>query len=308
MDLEGRIAGETTLTLTLEEPAEEPTNAPPVADAGEVQTLVDDDGDGTEAVTLNASASSDADGTVTRWQWYEGAELLATGETPVVSLPVGAHPITLLVYDDQGASDDAQVSVTVLAPNLPPVADAGSDLEFVDAEGDGTESVTLNGTGSYDADGTLVAHGWYEAGTLIASGSMATVELGSGSHDIILVVTDDRGEVGSDPVVVQVLDDVLNPPSGLTAATSGAAVGLAWSDNSNNETGFVVERGTKTKGVVRYAPLASLGPDVTSHSESLGSGSYFFRVQAVGASGASAYSNEVEVRIRSGGGGGNKGR
>jgi hypothetical protein len=308
MDLEGRIVGETTLTLTLEEPAEEPSNAPPVADAGEVQTLVDDDGDGTEAVTLNASASSDADGTVTRWQWYEGAELLATGETPVVSLPVGAHPITLLVYDDQGASDDAQVSVTVLAPNLPPVADAGSDLEFVDAEGDGTESVTLNGTGSYDADGTLVAHGWYEAGTLIASGSMATVELGSGSHDIILVVTDDRGEVGSDPVVVQVLDDVLNPPSGLTAATSGAAVGLAWSDNSNNETGFVVERGTKTKGVVRYAPLASLGPGVTSHSESLGSGSYFFRVQAVGASGASAYSNEVEVRIRSGGGGGKKGR
>ena len=53
-----------------------------------------------------------------------------------------------------------------------------------------------------------------------------------------------------------------------------ADVGLAWSDNANNEAGFQVERGKKTKGVVQYTKAGGAG---------------------------SAYSNVVEVRIKGGG-------
>ncbi|MHC4385350.1 MAG: hypothetical protein ACYS0J_21350, partial [Planctomycetota bacterium] len=187
MNLDGQIVGQTSLTLTLAEPPGEPENAAPVADAGDAQTPVDDDGDGVQAVTLDGSASFDPDGTVASWEWYEGGALLAVGETPVVSLSLGVHQIDLVVQDDQGATGHAAVSVTVLGQNLPPIADAGSDIDTGDSGSDGVESVTLDGTGSYDADGSVTAHDWYEGGTLVASGPMVAVDLARGTHSITLV-------------------------------------------------------------------------------------------------------------------------
>ena len=97
-----------------------PPNDPPVAHAGADQTRVDTDGSGAEAVSLDGSGSSDADGTVASWAWRKGGTPLASGVTPTVSLAVGVHTIDLVVTDDDGASASDRVVVTVeLAPPPP---------------------------------------------------------------------------------------------------------------------------------------------------------------------------------------------
>jgi len=87
-------------------------NAPPVADAGPDQTPTAD-GTGSALVTLDGTASSDSDGAIVSWIWKEGGNQIAAGSTAQVSLGVGVHTITLVVTDDDGATDDDTVTVTV---------------------------------------------------------------------------------------------------------------------------------------------------------------------------------------------------
>ena len=88
----------------------------PVADAGPDQTVEDADGDGFAAVTLDGSGSSDANGTIVSYEWFDGPATgtpVATGVNPTVSLPVGSHAITLAVRDDDGtvAFDDVVIVI-----------------------------------------------------------------------------------------------------------------------------------------------------------------------------------------------------
>jgi serine protease len=101
----------------------ESPNIPPVADAGPDQTVEDTDENGTEDITLNGSGSSDADGTVVSYEWYKGATFLGAGVEITVTLPVGNQMITLIVTDDEGAtdSDTALVSITSPASTLSPL-------------------------------------------------------------------------------------------------------------------------------------------------------------------------------------------
>jgi hypothetical protein len=298
MDLNGQVVTETLTSLTLAE-AE---NLPPVADAGSDQTLTDDDGDGLEWVALDGGASVDPEGTPVGYEWYEADTLIAGGMAPTVSLAVGVHTITLVVSDDRGATDSDDLRVTIVAANVPPIADAGVNTSVTDTDGDGLEPVALDGTGSYDPDGGITAYEWYESGTLIAGSATATVTLGVGSHTLTLWVVDDRGAAASDMRIVDVAEGSVAAPSDLDATVSKKNVGLAWLDNANNEAGFQVERGKKTKGVVRYSKAGSVGPNVTRYDEALAPGTYYFRVKAFGpGDAASVHSNVVKVSIKGGG-------
>ena len=98
------------------------TNAPPVANAGPDQTVLDDNGDGVALVTVDGRASYDPDGTIVSYQWSEGTTVMAVGATQSVSLPVGVHTLTLEVKDNGGASSTDTVVITVKALNRPPIA------------------------------------------------------------------------------------------------------------------------------------------------------------------------------------------
>ncbi|MEN4042840.1 MAG: multicopper oxidase domain-containing protein [Anaerolineaceae bacterium] len=86
-------------------------------------------------------------------------------------------------------------------------------------------------------------------------------------------------------------------PTNLTATVqAGPQVRLAWQDNANNETGFVIERSTDG---INFSTLATLGTNITSYTDTAvtpGS-SYVYRVKAVNAGGDSAYSNTASVTI-----------
>ncbi len=88
--------------------------------------------------------------------------------------------------------------------NQPPVADAGPDQTVTDSDGNGTEQVTLDGSGSSDPDGSIISYVWSEGVTQIATGVNPTVDLAAGAHTITLTVTDNDSATNTDEVVINV--------------------------------------------------------------------------------------------------------
>jgi hypothetical protein len=80
-------------------------------------------------------------------------------------------------------------------------------------------------------------------------------------------------------------------PSGLAATVaSSTQINLTWTDNANNETGYLVERAT---GTGAFGQVASIAAGSTSYSSTglTASTGYSFRVRATNSAGNSAYSN-----------------
>jgi calcineurin-like phosphoesterase family protein/purple acid phosphatase-like protein/fibronectin type III domain protein len=86
-------------------------------------------------------------------------------------------------------------------------------------------------------------------------------------------------------------------PSNLTLSTSKKKIRLNWVDNSNNETGFKIERSTDG---VNFTQIALVGANiVTYQNNGLTSGvRYYYRVRATNAAGDSAYSNTANIVAR----------
>ncbi|RPJ29409.1 MAG: tandem-95 repeat protein, partial [Planctomycetaceae bacterium] len=94
-------------------------DVPPVANAGVDQTVVDNDRDGTELVTLNGSASSPA-ASIVSYLWTIGTVEIANTAVAqdVPFLAPGVYHVTLTVRDGTGLSDTDEVVITVEVPSL----------------------------------------------------------------------------------------------------------------------------------------------------------------------------------------------
>ena len=92
------------------EAAEEP-NAPPQADAGDDQMLVEGD-----VLVLDGRNSSDAEGLIASFEWFDGATSIAIGETAMVSgLAADDYVIRLEVTDSEGLMDTDTLAVSIVA-------------------------------------------------------------------------------------------------------------------------------------------------------------------------------------------------
>ena len=140
-------------------------NIPPIANAS-ASMIVDEN---TTAVNLNGSSSYDKDGSITAYYWKQIAgpevDLAETNTaTPSFVAPSVRTNTTLTfeltVVDNDNANNPipAIVSITVKNVNIPPVANAGTD-QMVNENATG---VTLNGTKSYDRDGTIASYKWQQ--------------------------------------------------------------------------------------------------------------------------------------------------
>ncbi len=94
------------------------SNQSPYAYAGSNKTAIDNDGNGSETVILNGTGSVDPDGSIASYAWYEGDSLIATGANSSVDISVGVHDITLMVTDNEGATDIDDVLITVFEGNF----------------------------------------------------------------------------------------------------------------------------------------------------------------------------------------------
>jgi outer membrane autotransporter protein len=209
---------------------------PPSANAGVDQRIADSDQQPGESVTLNGSASLDPDGTIASYQWLDASnQPLATGPTATVRLADGTHTLTLLVTDNQGATDvdTVQVSITAPSSNQLPVAVAGADRIIADSDVRAGETVTFDGTASSDGDGNIVSYEWLVGqSTVIATGSTASARLPDGPQVITLRVTDDAGGVATDTVTITVGVPV---PSAGPLANAGADRSIADTDGLPGE-------------------------------------------------------------------------
>jgi subtilisin family serine protease len=102
------------------------------------------------------------------------------------------------------------------------------------------------------------------------------------------------GRINAYNVLTYELPDPPQAPSGLGAsAVSSSAIDLSWTDGSDNERGFVIERKDGAEGT--YAAVANPGADTTTYADTgLDEGTFYgYRISAVNAGGASGYSNEA---------------
>jgi hypothetical protein len=212
-------------------------NVAPVARAGANQNVVV----GGLAV-LDGSASSDANGDVLTYRWSlttrpagsAAALSNATSAKPSFSADrAGDYVATLIVNDGRVDSEPATTLVTAATGNVAPVAHAGPAQNVVTGR-----SVTLDGTGSTDANGDTLAYAW--ALTTRPAGSAATLSSASaaqptftadrdGVYVATLVVTD--GKLSSNPATVTITAGPANVPpvasAGLAqAVTAGTTVTL----------------------------------------------------------------------------------
>ncbi len=183
-------------------------NQAPTAVAGPDQTLTDTDRNGSEEVQLDGTGSSDPDGFLPSYDWFEnGAPLAIQQSAPLLTLPLGRHVIDLRVTDERGLNAWDQIVVLVKLPSDEdgrPAANAGPDRVVMNLDNDGDEDVALDGSGSHTPIGSITSYIWSQAGREIATGVSATASFTVGTHVVKLVITDDRGFKAGDEVVIDV--------------------------------------------------------------------------------------------------------
>ncbi|MDX2130743.1 MAG: hypothetical protein SFY69_01665 [Planctomycetota bacterium] len=106
-----------------------------------------------------------------------------------------------------GTPQGGQFPGCVAPPNTPPTAEAGADQTLTDTDGDGMETVIVDGAASTDPDpGDFIANfRWSRGGTVLQDGpAFLSTSLPVGVHTLTLTVTDSRGDSDTDEVVITI--------------------------------------------------------------------------------------------------------
>jgi PKD repeat protein len=175
--------GTTTRTVTVTDPP--PNRAPEASFTATPSDLT---------VSVDAAGSSDSDGTIESYAWDFGDGATGTGVTTTHTYTsANTYTVTLTVTDDDGGVDTTTRSVTVTAP---PVNQA-PEAAFPEPTVEGL-TVSVDGSGSTDGDGTVESHVWTFGDGQTANTATASHTYGaSGTYTITLTVTDDDGATDS---------------------------------------------------------------------------------------------------------------
>jgi PKD repeat protein len=167
------------------------------------------------------------------------------------------------------------------------------------ASGDAPLTVTFDGSGSTDPDGTISSWSWAFGDGATGTGAVTShVYTTPGlTHTATLTVRDNGGAPGtSSRTIVVHAAPAPAAPSGLTAALAGPYVALSWQDNSLNETAFHIER-CEGSGCTGFAGLGTQVANVRTYTDASAAAgqSYSYRVRASNSGGYSGYSNVVSI-------------
>jgi PKD repeat protein len=203
--------------------ASQPANLPPTALFATTATGL--------AVTLDATGTTDADGTIATYAWSFGDGSTGTGVTATRTYAAaGTYLVTLTVTDNRGATSTAtrMVSVAPVVPNKAPTAAftaSAADL-----------ALAVDAVGSADSDGLVKAYAWNFGDGSTATGATAShTYAAGGTFHVTLTVTDDKGATGTTgqdvtvvapPVEVVVAKDTFGRT--VTGGLGTAYAGGAW--------------------------------------------------------------------------------
>lgn len=244
-------------------------------------------------ITVSADAS-DADGVVRRVDFYAGAQLIGSAtSTPYAitwgNVASGTYSLTAVATDDDGATTTSP-AVNILV-NRPPDASAGGPYGAATGK-----AIQFRGGGSSDSDGAISSYRWsFGDGTTGAGVAPMHAYVSAGTYTVTLTVTDDAGASASATTTASITSPPPAAPTSLKILGKGA-ITLYWADNSTNELGFEIER--STSAATGFVRVATAGPNSTKYADKTVQRrrTYYYRVRAVNAAGASAYTNTVSVR------------
>jgi len=196
-------------------------------------------GDGNATVDNNLTFSRTTDDPSIWFVDYSNFDMhTVDGNSPQVDAGSGSEaPSTDIEGNSRPSGDGYDIGCYeyVVGGNISPVADAGPDQTVVDSDENGSETVSLDGSGSYDPDGTIESYVWKEDGSQIATGSNPNVVFDVNYHEVTLEVTDNDSATDTDTVII-----IVNTPTAVTSTSS-------WQNFSiDNQTGsFTFEYDTR---------------------------------------------------------------
>ncbi len=179
-------------------------------------------------VNVDASGSSDADGTVDSYAWNFGDGMTGSGKLATHTYAAaGTYTITLTVTDNDMLSASASQDVSV-RPAIPPVASFTVDPVYLD--------VTVVST-STDADGTIVSWDWTFGDGGVASGMTATHSYAwDGTYTITLTVKDNDNLVGTTSMDVTVKHKPIPPVASFDAVVTHMSVAVTSTSTDSDGT------------------------------------------------------------------------
>jgi hypothetical protein len=239
------------------------TNQPPLANAGPDQNVNEG-----VTVTLSAANSTDPEGGVLTFLWYQvsgnpvslnhPSESQATFTSPNVGPDGESLTFQLTVTDSQGLQSSDTCLVNVLWLNQPPIANAGTDQTVLEGA-----IVTLNGSGSGDPDGFALNYEWEQwsgisvdlSNRFVAQPTFETADVVGGPSGETLIfrltVTDSGGLQSQDSCIVNVV--WVNQPPAANAGpdqnvNQGVSVTLDGSGSTDPDGGTLAYSWLQTGG------------------------------------------------------------
>ena len=183
------------------------TDAPPIAQAS-VNNEAPLPGD---AVIFNATASYDLQGDIVSWHWEFGDGKTGTGETiEHTYIQGGYYVVTLTVTDETGETAQTHLGMNVqpgqsscgddsdaCGSDIQPLAIITSKYFSCTSNGQVGEEITMDGSASRPAVGSMVSYHWdFGDGSTGTGASVSHVYSTPWAYIIILTVVDEGGGVG----------------------------------------------------------------------------------------------------------------
>ena len=281
-------------------------NDAPTASAGSDQTPAEG-----ATVTLDASGSSDPEGTSLTYTWSQTSGTTMSLSSTSVAQPTFDAPQALTSYtlvfqvsvtDGVNSAVTDSVTITVSADNDAPTASAGSDQTV--AEG---ATVTLDGSGSSDPEGTSLTYTWSQtAGTSMSLSSTSvaqpTFTAPQASSNYVLVfqvsVTDGVNSAVTDSVTITVTADNDAPTASAGSdqtVAEGATVTLDATGSSDPEGGSVSYTWSQTAGTTMSLSSTSVAQPTFTALQALANYQVTFQVSVSDSNSASTDTVTITV-------------
>jgi len=260
----------------------------------------------TNSTTLDASSSFDPDGSIAAYYWAQtsGPTMSSIGnaaaaKTTLGNLVQGIYVFTLQVKDNAGVVSSATKTIAVNAAstssNQTPVSNGGADITISLP----TNSVSLDGSASYDPDGSIVAYYWAKvsgpSGYTIGNVSAAKTTLSNlaqGVYIFTLQVRDNAGVIGySNKTIYVNQPPVANPGADVSIGLPTTSVALDASGSYDPDGSIVAWYWMQKSGPSGFSIADVTSPKTTVNN--LQAGTYVFTLQVRDNLGVSTFSNKT---------------
>jgi PKD repeat protein len=177
--------------------------------------------------SVDGSSSSDSDGSIASYAWNFGDGATGSGASAQHTYAAGGtFTITLTVTDDRAGTDSVTKQVSVVAPNVAPVAAFTSSATNL--------ALSVDGSGSSDPDGTIASYAWDFGDGATATGATAQHTYAvAGSYPVTLTVTDNQSATGTTTKQLTVLAANVAPSAAFTTSATNLALSVDGSGSSD---------------------------------------------------------------------------